>query len=74
MKQLLKKFMIRFPASEQGDDAIVVNGLTDTGLVRGHNEDAYIVLHNEANLGNVDTVMRSPMEWAVTLPERLRVQ
>ena len=57
MKQLLKKFMIRFPASEQGDNAIVVNGLTDTGLVRGHNEDAYIVLHNEANLGNVDTVM-----------------
>ena len=57
MKQLLKKFMIRFPASEQGDDAIVVNGLTDTGLVRDHNEDAYIVLHNETNLGNVDTVM-----------------
>tara|TARA_B100001013_G_scaffold129426_1_gene75523 strand:- start:144 stop:1061 length:918 start_codon:yes stop_codon:yes gene_type:complete len=57
MKQLLKKFMIRFPASEKGGDAIVVNGLTDTGLVRDHNEDAYIVLHNEANLGNVDTVM-----------------
>ena len=57
MKQLLKKFMIRFPVSEKGGDAIVVNGLTDTGLVRDHNEDAYIVLHNEANLGNVDTVM-----------------
>ena len=57
MKRFFKKILVRFPASEKGGDATVVNGLTDTGLVRDHNEDAYIVLHNEANLGNVDTVM-----------------
>ncbi len=57
MKRFFKKLLVRFPASEKGGDATVVNGLTDTGLVRDHNEDAYIVLHNEANLGNVDTVM-----------------
>ena len=57
MKRFFKKLLVRFPASEKGGDATVVNGLTDTGLVRDHNEDAYIVLHNETNLGNVDAVM-----------------
>jgi len=57
MKRFFNNLLVRFNASKKGGDATVVNGLTDTGLVRDHNEDAYIVLHNETNLGNVDAVL-----------------
>ena len=57
MKRFFQKLLVRFPASQKGGVTTVINGLTDTGLVRDHNEDAYIVLQNETDLGNVDAVM-----------------
>jgi protein phosphatase len=57
MNTFLKNILIRSPNSEKRGDNIVVSGMTDVGLVRDHNEDSYIVLHDDSRLGSGDTVM-----------------
>ena len=74
MKQFFEKILTRFPTADNGDNASVINGLTDTGLVRDHNEDAYIVLRDERALGDVDAVIAVADGMGGHAAEKLRVQ